>query len=601
VIRLRLLCTRAITLILLLVTSGHCWANVLHSINYVTEHPRFSIVLIQTKSAISSYRFSETRSGSTVYVDLASVSRGDQPPEIEINRAALSRIRTGYDSSKQTTRICIDLRPGVKASEIVHRKVNWNGGGQIVVFIDHPKGETRYLPTEEEARQLREQGKRIVIIDPGHGWRDPGCQYYGMQEKTVVLDIARKLAYLIDQTGNMKAYLTRDGDYLPVMEKDDFFGSWLDVKRKSLDARVEFARKMHGHVFISLHLNYCPGMKRRTKARGFEIWCLGENDSKRVYSSQIDDIDPADLLAFQGDQPGSELDDETGRLLFAMQRDITMADNKIFVEILKNELLKVPGLVPRDPPIKEFKLFRVLRNLSMPSAIVEMAFLTNPTDAKLLKTTEFRWELARSLYRGLGNYFETLSDSNLYDQTKFEIARVSVPKEDYDIHVVQRGENLFDIAQKFRTDVSTLQRINNKGRSTTIYVGEELKVPQHGQPVSPARRYAAASPVYTVRRGDNLYTIAKRHGTTVTELKRINHLRSSALKPGQKLQLSGSSSSSSTPRSGVTRTTSYRVRRGDNLYTIAKKFHTSVPLLRQLNDLRTSKIYPGDRLRVPIR
>ncbi len=587
----------------LLLSSGLCWANVLHSINYVTEHPRFSIILIQTKSAISSYRFNETRTGSTVYLDLPSVSRGDQAPEVEINQAGLRRIRTGYDSSQRITRIAIDLRPGVRASEIVHRKVNWNGGGQIVLFVDHPSDETHYLPTEEEARRLREQGKRIVIIDPGHGWRDPGCQYYGIQEKTVVLDIARKLAYLIDQTDNMKAYLTRDGDYLPVMNKEDFFGSWIDVKKKSLDARVEFARRMHGHVFMSLHLNYCPGRKRREKARGFEIWCLGENDSDRVYKSQIEDIDTTDLLAFQGDDPGSGLDDETGRLLFAMQRDITMEDNKIFVEILKNELLKVPGLVPRDPPIKEFKLFRVLRNLSMPSALVEMAFLTNSADRNLLKTTEFRWELARSLYRGLGNYFETLSDSNLYDETKFQIAKVSVPKENYQIHVVRRGENLFDIAQRFRTDVSTLQRINSKGRGTTIYVGEELKVPGSAAPQSPSPqvRYAAASPEYTVRRGDNLYTIARRHGTTVSHLKRINSLRSDALKPGQKLRISGSSASSSSPRSGVTRTTSYRVRRGDNFYTIAKKFHTSVSLLKRLNNRRSNRLYPGDRLRVPIR
>lgn len=561
-------------------------ANVLHSISFVTEHPRFNIVLIQTKSNVSSYRVGQfDKAGRTAYVELKGVTRGDQRPEIDVNGGALRRLRVEYIRAKRSTRILLDLRPGVRPQDIVHRKLSNKNKGQILLLIDLPRGQTGNIPSEEEAKRLRDEGKRIVIIDPGHGWLDPGCQSYGMQEKTICLDIGRKLAALINQADNMKAYLTRDGDYLPVMKKDDYSGTWRQIKSKSLSARLEFARRMHGQVFVSLHLNWA----RREGARGFEILYLGRDNSQSVYNDEIDGIDRGDLLAF-GDLSESSFNTETGKLLFSIQRDIITEENDIFVELLKNELLKVRGLVPREPPIKSRSKLRVLRTLSMPSALVEMAFLSNAQEARSLRTTEFRWKLATALYHGIAQSFDDRSNRTPYAQG-FQVSSVSVPSEKYDIHIVKSKENLFSIAQRYGTDVSTLQRINGKGRSTTILTGEELKVPRVGS--SPTNQ------VYTVRTGDSLYEIARRHGITVTELKRINRLKSNTIRPGKKLYVpSKTYAQGSSP---AQQTSTYKVRRGDSLWEIATRFRTSVRRLRSLNGLRSNTINPGQKLRVPAR
>ena len=521
---------------------------------------------------------------------------GDERPEQNIDKGALRRLRLNYDREKRSTRLTIDLQPGVSSKDIIHRKLSSNTMGQIIVLIDRPQG-SQVFSVEEEAKALRDQGKRIVIIDPGHGWFDPGCQYYEMQEKTIVLDIAQKLAYFINQTDNMKAFLTREGDYLPLMDKADYSGTLTEIKDKSLGARVEFASRMHGNVFVSLHLNYCPGRKRRAQARGFEIFCLGRDRSQTEYKKQLEDIDEDDLLAFGADLSASDLDGEAEQVLLSIQRDITIENTEIFVELLKNQLLKVRGLVPRDPPIKT-RGFRVLRTLSMPSALVELAFLTNPNDATNLKKTDFRWKLAKSLYDGIAVYFEQNTNGALFaaNLPKFEPKEIQVPAEEYDIHVVKSGDKLFTIAQIYGTNVTTLQRINNKGRSVTIHIGEELKVPKV--------KNAPATSAYVVRTGDTLYEIAQRYNMSVDELKNINRLKSNDLQPGDKLQVSSTgvkTAQAPTTSTSKTRTGTYKVSRGDNLYDIARKFHTSVPYIKALNGIRSNTIKPGQKLRVPIR
>jgi N-acetylmuramoyl-L-alanine amidase/LysM repeat protein len=578
----------------LLIITDQTRANVLHSISYVTDHPIYSIVLIQTKSAVQSYRFGQAgQAGNTVYVELGGVTPGDQRPEISVNEGALRRIRVDYNRSRGSTQVLIDVQPGVLTQGVVHRKL---GGNQVILLIDLPQGQTRNLPSEEEAKRLRQEGKRIVIIDPGHGWLDPGCQYNGMQEKTVCLDIGRKLAALINKTADMRAYLTRDGDYLPVMNKDDYSGSWKQIQSKSLSARLEFARRMHGQVFVSLHLNTCRSSLRRPYARGFEIYHLGVDNSQSVYQDQIDDIDPSDLEAFTADLPESGLDPEVGRLLLSIQRDVTTVDTAIFVDRIKDQLLKVPGLVPRDPPIKPHGRLRVLQTLAMPSALVELAFLSNTADARLLAKTDFRWKLAQALCEGIAEFFKYRMNGGLSPGESREVAKVSIPDEEYDIHVVKRDETLFSIAQTYGTDASTLQRINAKGRSTVISPGEEIKVPRPGP--SPSTQ------PYTVRTGDNLREIARRHGTTESDLKRINRLDSSTVRPGDKLYVPLSALADGPPPASpapVRKVGVYKVRRGDSLFEIARRYRTSVSNLKALNGLKSNTIQPGQTLRVPMR
>src|SRR5690606_16654860 len=110
------------------------------------------------------------------------------------------------------------------------------------------------------------------------------------------------------------------------------------------------------------------------------------------------------------------------------------------------------------------------------------------------------------------------------------------------------------------------------------------------------KRAIASSGIYKVRRGDNLSVIAKRFKLSVSELKQTNGLRSSRIYVGQRLRVP--SGESSTARS-VSSVTEHRVSRGENLSTIASRYGTSVSTIRKLNRMRGSRIFPGQKLRLP--
>ena len=115
-----------------------------------------------------------------------------------------------------------------------------------------------------------------------------------------------------------------------------------------------------------------------------------------------------------------------------------------------------------------------------------------------------------------------------------------------------------------------------------------------GAPVSSGGGGSAvvsAGGTYRVRSGDTLSVIAKRYGTSVTTLKRLNGLRSSKIRIGQKLKVPGSGSSSS---GGKT----YKVRRGDSLWFVAKKFGTTISRIKKANSLRSNSLRVGQRLKL---
>jgi len=151
------------------------------------------------------------------------------------------------------------------------------------------------------------------------------------------------------------------------------------------------------------------------------------------------------------------------------------------------------------------------------------------------------------------------------------------------VYTVRRGDALSEIARKYGVSVADIKRWNNLS-GNTIRVGQEL-VLYLSEPVTPERV------VYTVRRGDTLSEIAKRFGVSVTAIKRWNNLDDNTIQIGQRLTIY--------PEAGDTKGyTIYHVRPGDTLVEIAQRFGVSVGDLKQWNGLRSSRIYPGQRLKI---
>ena len=153
-------------------------------------------------------------------------------------------------------------------------------------------------------------------------------------------------------------------------------------------------------------------------------------------------------------------------------------------------------------------------------------------------------------------------------------------------HRVRRGQNLSTIARRYGMSVSKIKRYNNL-KSSRIYVGQKLRV----------RSRATSRNVSThrVRRGQNLSSIARRYGMSVSRLKKLNRMKSSRIIVGQKLKVKGRVASKSTRRVAKT---SHKVRSGENLSRIAKKYGTSVASIKRLNKLKNGKIFKGQKLRI---
>jgi membrane-bound lytic murein transglycosylase D len=172
------------------------------------------------------------------------------------------------------------------------------------------------------------------------------------------------------------------------------------------------------------------------------------------------------------------------------------------------------------------------------------------------------------------------------------ISRYIPPEATYTNHYVRRGETVGSIARRYGTSISAIARMNRLGRNYLIRVGQRLRIPGRGiaytssQPRSLTKE--GEKLVYSVKKGDNLYIIAKAFNTTVQEIKKQNNLQSNMLRVGQKLVIQ-----SGTPAGAIP----YTVKSGDTPYKIAKKYGMNLNYLLALNGLSTrSKIYPGQQL-----
>lgn len=166
------------------------------------------------------------------------------------------------------------------------------------------------------------------------------------------------------------------------------------------------------------------------------------------------------------------------------------------------------------------------------------------------------------------------------------------------VYKVRRGDTLSKIARKYRTTVSKLRAYNGL-RSDLVKVGQLLVVrPRQTASGKSSSKSMIGVTNYRVQRGDTLSTIARRANTTVSALRSLNHLKSTRIKAGQVLKLRSTKASVSKSRGALTSTKSYKVRRGDTLSSIARRFGTSISALKRLNGLRSSKIKIGQTLKV---
>jgi N-acetylmuramoyl-L-alanine amidase len=201
---------------------------------------------------------------------------------------------------------------------------------------------------------------RTVVLDPGHGGPDQGTHAQnGLLEKTLTLDLAKRLRALLAQKG-YNALLTRNDD-----------------REMSLDSRPAFARARKADLFVSLHFN---SSAPSTEPRGAETFCLTPSGAPST-STKSASLSAADFVSFAGNRFDN--------------------DNVVLAHCIQQSLVGRTGAVERG--VKRAR-FEVLKDLACPGVLVECGFLSNVADVRLVSQSSHRDKLAAAILAGIETY-----------------------------------------------------------------------------------------------------------------------------------------------------------------------------------------------------
>lgn len=227
-------------------------------------------------------------------------------------------------------------------------------------------------------------GKRVVVIDPGHGGIDPGADSIaGYHEKEITLATARALRAALEQTGRYKVVLTRDSD------------SYL-----KLPDRVARARAAHGALLISLRAD--SAASAGSTAHGASIYTLSEKASDTETDRLVQRENRADVIG--GVDLGDQSDDVAGILVNLAVRQTVNDGNRLAELVIESLRQQGIGILPTDA--HRSAGFAVLKSPDIPSVLLEMGYLSDRGDARDLSTTRHQQLIARAIVAAIDRYYD---------------------------------------------------------------------------------------------------------------------------------------------------------------------------------------------------
>ncbi len=221
-----------------------------------------------------------------------------------------------------------------------------------------------------------------VIIDPGHGGKDSGAVGPGKtKEKAIALRVARRLKTLLKKRLRVRAILTRDDDtFIP------------------LTKRARIARENGGKIFLSLHCN----ASKNQRSRGAEVYFLSE--AKTAEAAEVAKRENAVLDLKTNGADSSRLDPELDGIVSGLLSTQFLKESQDLSALIRTEIAQtVTGVQDRGVKQANFYVMRGTMG-AMPSALIEMGFITNPSEEKRLRSTAFQKKMAEAIYRGLRTF-----------------------------------------------------------------------------------------------------------------------------------------------------------------------------------------------------
>jgi N-acetylmuramoyl-L-alanine amidase len=222
-------------------------------------------------------------------------------------------------------------------------------------------------------------GIERIVIDPGHGGKDPGCiGRNGLQEKAVVLDVCMELKKLLEADKTLEVILTRETDiFLPV------------------ESRPVIANQKRADLYISVHANSFPNKKRS----GVQTFFLNFSHDPSV-----------NAIAAQENATSTKSISEMKDIITKIAQNSKIVESKELAEVIQDNIVNT--LSKNYKSVKDLGVkggpFWVLIGGEMPSILVEISHLSNGLEAERLKSPKYRRSVAQGIYGGIKNYMESL-------------------------------------------------------------------------------------------------------------------------------------------------------------------------------------------------
>jgi N-acetylmuramoyl-L-alanine amidase len=349
-----------------------------------------------------------------------------------VGRGGIDRVRVNRLS--WGTQVVIDLQGGATWKHFTLARTK-KKSDRIVLDVTPTSATRTAVPASVSGLAGRPADVFVVAVDAGHGGKDQGTRSGSLVEKRLVLDVARRVASEIDSRPGFKAVLTRDRDvYL------------------SLPQRVRIAEARGADVFVSIHMNSAPNRS----ARGAEVFFISPSGARRTASRMLADPNrAADELGLRGRASSDVL-----HMLVDVNQQAVLQRSERLAEAILREFGK-NGLPPRRA-VKQ-KSFAVLRNIKLPSVLVECGFLSNRSDARLIGEGAGRDRIAGAVADGVCGFL-----------------RANPPPRDRGrpllVHKVRAGDTLWELSREYGSTVADIRELNRLSKAGVIRVGQELLI-----------------------------------------------------------------------------------------------------------------------------
>jgi N-acetylmuramoyl-L-alanine amidase len=254
---------------------------------------------------------------------------------------------------------------------------------RLVIDLVDLVQEKKEIEERQKQKEITPKGTKIIVVDPGHGGEDPGAiGPRKTMEKDIVLSVGEKVVRSLNQNDGIKAFLTRKGDY--------FIG---------LEDRIKMANDYKADLFVSLHTDG----SFNSQARGSSIYCLslsGATDEAAKILADKENL--SNILGGDSSKSASfPRDPNVDQILLDLRQNNTMRESFRFADILLEDIKAINSL--KYSSYRQAN-FIVLKAPDIPSVLLEMAYITNKEDERLLNRNDFQEKIAKTLNTSIKKY-----------------------------------------------------------------------------------------------------------------------------------------------------------------------------------------------------